>query len=53
MTDMKFKEMTTAIEAELIKEYGVTYINLSREKRHHLITYKYIKLMNTYRERQE
>lgn len=53
MTDLKFKEMTNAIEAVLIKEYGVAYINLSREKRHLLITDKYIELMKTYRERQE
>lgn len=52
MYEKKFKEMTVALEAELIKEFGVAYINLSKEKRCQLIYYKYIEVMNALRERQ-
>lgn len=53
MTDMKFKEMHDAIEALLIKEHGVAYINLSKHTRCALICDKYLEIMKSYRERQE
>lgn len=52
MYEKKFREMTTIIESELIKELGVAYINLSKEKRCQLIYYKYIEIQNALRERQ-
>ena len=53
MYEMKFKEMTVIIESELIKEFGVAYINLSKEKRCLLIYDKYIEILNAFRERQD
>jgi hypothetical protein len=53
MTDMKYRELINAIEALLIKEHGVAYINLSRQIRCLLMADKYHELMKAYRERQE
>lgn len=53
MTDMKFKEMTEMIEAELIKEMGIAYMNLSLNKRVALMCDKFHKIMNEMRERQD
>lgn len=53
MTDMKFKEMHDAIEALLIKEHGVAFINLSKHTRCALICDKYLEMMKEMRERQE
>ena len=53
MTDMKFKEMHDAIEALLIKEHGIAFINLSKHTRCALICDKYLEMMKEMRERQE
>lgn len=52
MFDMKIKEMHDAIEALLIKEHGVAFINLSKHKRCALICDKYLEMMKEQRERQ-
>ena len=53
MTEMKFKELHDAIEAILIKELGVTYINLNKHTRCALISHKYLEMMQALREEQE
>lgn len=53
MTEMKFKELHDAIEALLIKEHGVAYINLSKHTRCALICEKYLQMMRELREEQE
>lgn len=53
MTDMKFKEMTEMIEAELIKEMGLAYLNLSRQQRVFLMAEKFSKTLEQMRERQD
>ena len=53
MTDMKFKEMHDAIEALLIKEHGIAFINLSKHTRCALICDKYLEMMKEMREREE
>ena len=52
MTDMKFKEWTIMIEAELIKEMGIGYLSLSRHKRVALMCDKFAKIMEEMKERQ-
>lgn len=53
MTEMKFKEWTTIIEAELIKEYGIGFLSLSRNERCAMITHKFIDLLQSCKERQD
>lgn len=53
MIDMKFKEMTEMIEAELIKEMGIAYFNLCRNKRVSLMCDKFHEIMNEMKERQD
>ena len=53
MTEMKFKELHDAIEAELIKEHGVAFLALSKHKRCAMICDKYLEIMKEMRERQE
>ncbi len=53
MTEMKFRELHDAIEALLIKEHGVAFINLSKHTRCALICDKYLEMIKEMRERQE
>lgn len=52
MFDIKFKEMQDAITQQLVKEYGMSFFNLSKERQCELISYKFINILKSHQERQ-
>ena len=52
MFEKKYNEITTAIKDELIKEYGIGFLRLSKHHQNLLMSQRLIELIQAQRERQ-
>ena len=53
MYEMKFKELHDTIKSQLIKEYGQSFLNMSKHHQCAMITHRFIDILQEYRERQD